>query len=127
VLSGKIILVADDEEMMRLTIRDVLISCGSTVDIARDGKEAVELLQSKTYDLVISDIKMPGATGYEVFAAAKEASSTTQVILITAYGYDPHHSGIRASGEGLAAVLMKPFKANKLLSECRAAVSSRTE
>jgi CheY-like chemotaxis protein len=124
-LGGKTVLVADDEEMMRLTIRDVLISCGSAVDIACDGEEAVQLLKSRNYDLVISDIKMPGATGYEVFAAAKEASSATQVILITAFGYDPHHSAIRAGAEGLAAVLMKPFKANKLLSECRSALSPR--
>jgi len=127
ILSGKSVLVADDEEMMRLTIRDVLASCGSKVDLAANGEEALELLQSGTYDLVISDIKMPGYNGYEVFAAAKKASSATEVILITAFGYDPHHSIIRATGEGLAAVLMKPFKANRLLAECRAALSPRTK
>lgn len=123
VLAGKRILVADDEAVIRQTIRDVLASCGALVDIAPDGTTAIQMLSQEQYDLVISDIKMPGATGYEVFAAAKKSPSSPQVILITAFGYDPNHSIIRAHQEGLSALLMKPFKVKKLLVECRAALS----
>jgi CheY-like chemotaxis protein len=121
--AGKRVLVADDEELMRQTIRDVLTPLGSQVDIVSDGSAAREMISRVRYDLVISDIKMPGATGYEVFAAAKDAHSDTGVILITAFGYDPHHSVIRARSEGLCAVLFKPFKVKKLLAECRAALA----
>ncbi len=123
VLVGKKILVADDEEFIRQTVFDVLKLYGCDVDSACDGSEAIELIQHNVYDLVITDIKMPFASGYDVFAAAKAESEDTQVMLITAFGYDPSHSIVRANKEGLAAVLMKPFKVNQLLQECRQALS----
>ena len=122
VLGGKRILVADDEELIRQTICDVLAQQGCDVENVADGKAAIEKLAHARYDLVISDIKMPGATGYEVFAAAKAADPATEIILITAFGYDPHHSIVKANREGLSAVLMKPFKVKQLLDECRAAL-----
>ena len=126
-LAGKSILVVDDEKLIRNTIRDVLIPCGCEVDTAEDGRQAKQLIVSKRYDLVISDIKMPYADGYEVFAAAKAAHADTQVILVTGFGYDPNHSVVRAAQGGLAAVLMKPFKVDHLLDECRSAFSSKSE
>ena len=120
VLLGKRVLVADDEEAIRQTIRDVLLPYGMFVDMARDGAEAKELLQRGSYDLVISDIQMPGANGYEVFAETKARSPQTQVILITGFGYDPNHSIARANPEGLAAVIFKPFRVRQLLDQCRA-------
>jgi len=121
-LKGKRVLVADDEQLIRTTIRDVLLPYGCEVDIAGDGAEALEKLGACRYDLVISDIKMPHASGYEVFAAARHADATTAVILMTGFGYDPNHSIVRANREGLSAVLMKPFKVSQLLDECRAAL-----
>jgi CheY-like chemotaxis protein/PAS domain-containing protein len=120
-LVGKRILVVDDEELIRQTIRDVLGQYGCTVQIAGDGASAKEMIACCRYDLVISDIRMPGASGYEVFAAAKAACLDTKVILITGFGYDPHHSIVRANKEGLASVLMKPFKVKQLLDVCRSA------
>ncbi len=124
-LVGKVILVVDDEELIRQTIRDVLGQYGCTVQIAGDGASAKEMIACCHYDLVISDIRMPGASGYEVFAAAKAACCDTQVILITGFGYDPHHSIVRANKEGLASVLMKPFKVKQLLDECRKAFTPK--
>ena len=72
---GRRVLVADDEDLIRQTIRDVLNRYGATVDTAADGAEATRLLRAARYDLVLSDIKMPYQNGYEVFAAAK-ASGT---------------------------------------------------
>jgi CheY-like chemotaxis protein len=92
------------------------------VDTARDGQEALGLLGRGGYDLVISDIRMPGATGYEVFSAARAACPRARVILVTGFGYDPDHSVIQAKQEGLAAVLLKPFKVKQLLDECRSAL-----
>jgi CheY-like chemotaxis protein/GAF domain-containing protein len=124
-LSGKRVLVADDEDLICQTIRDVLVQRGCNVDAVSDGATAREMIARSRYDLVISDIKMPGATGYEVFAAAREGSPEAKVILITGFGYDPHHSIVRANREGLAAVLMKPFRVKQLLDACRAALSPK--
>ena len=74
-------------------------------------------------DLILSDIKMPGKNGYEIFAAAKDKSADLQVMLMTGFGYDPNHSIVRARKEGLAAVLFKPFKVDQLLGEIHKALA----
>ena len=63
-------------------------------------------------------------SGYEVFRAAKEVSADTPVILMTGFGYDPHHSIVRASQEGLHSFLFKPFKAGQLVEEVKKALSA---
>ena len=126
-LSGRRILLADDEEVIRETVRDVLAGYGCTVRTAADGGTAVDLLANEHFDLVLSDIRMPVKSGYEVFAAAKQADPRTPVILTTGFGYDPNHSIIRARREGLAAVLFKPFKVDQLLGEIRTALQSASE
>jgi len=120
---GKRVLVVDDESIIRETVSDVLRPRGCEIDVACDGARAMAMIAQTHYDLVISDIKMPGASGYEVFAAAKAASQDTAVILMTAFGYDPNHSIVRANRDGLKAVLFKPFKVRQLLGECRAVLA----
>lgn len=76
------------------------------------------------FDLLISDIKMPDKTGYEIFAAAKKVQPDLPVILMTGFGYDPHHSIVRASEEGLQCVLFKPFQAERLIEEVHKAMGT---
>jgi CheY-like chemotaxis protein/GAF domain-containing protein len=123
-LRAKRVLVADDEEIIRETIADVLSKAGALPVMARDGDEAIAMLGAQHFDLVLSDIKMPSKNGYEVFAAAKEVDARCPVILITGFGYDPEHSIVRASREGLAGVLFKPFKVDQLLELMEKAVSA---
>ncbi len=121
VLEGKKVLVVDDEQFIRRTIADVMIKYGAVVDTARDGREALALLARQKYHLVLSDIKLPFATGYEIFSAARNVDQEMAVILMTGFGYDPNHSIVRANKEGLSAVLYKPFKVDQLMTEiCRA-------
>ncbi|MBU0618296.1 MAG: response regulator, partial [Planctomycetes bacterium] len=122
-LSGKRILVADDEGVIRETIADLLAKNGALTVMARDGNEAIAMIRAQHFDLVLSDIKMPNRNGYEVFAAAREVSDSCPVILITGFGYDPNHAIVRASKEGLASVLFKPFKVEQLLDEVRHALA----
>ncbi|UCE61434.1 MAG: response regulator [Phycisphaerales bacterium] len=124
-LEGKRILVADDEDIIRETVCDVLSGYGCLVSSAADGAVALELVAAQPFDLVLSDIKMPGSDGYQVFAAAKDANPDTPVILTTGFGYDPNHAIVRARREGLASVLFKPFKVDQLLSEIRMALASK--
>ncbi len=123
VLAGKRILIADDEDVIRETIADVFTKAGALSVMARDGIEAISMIRAQHFDLVLSDIKMPKRNGYEVFAAAREVSEHCPVILITGFGYDPNHAIVRASKEGLAGVLFKPFKVEQLLDEVRHALT----
>jgi len=124
VLAGKRILVADDEEPIRQTVHDILSPHGCRVDLAADGAEAIERICSVHYDLIVSDIKMPKANGYEVFRQVKARLGDVPVILITAFGYDPNHSIVRARQEGLSAVVLKPFKVKDLMDQVCAALSA---
>lgn len=123
-LSGKRILVADDEDVIRETIAEVLAKCGAMPVMARDGNEALSLLAAGRFDLVLSDIRMPSKNGYEVYSAVRSSNANCPVILITGFGYDPNHSIIRASKEGLGGVLFKPFKVDQLLEEVRSALTA---
>lgn len=117
------VLVADDEDIIRETIADILAKAGALPFTARDGDDAVAMLHMQKFDLVLSDIKMPNKNGYEVFAAAKQANPQCPVILITGFGYDPEHNIVRASHEGLSAVLFKPFKVEQLLETIHKALA----
>jgi CheY-like chemotaxis protein len=126
IIGGARILVADDEPNIRITINDVLRKYGGHLTVAANGAEAIAMLECNEFDLVISDIKMPDKSGYDVFAAAHKHSASLPVILMTGFGYDPNHSIVRASQEGLAAVLFKPFKVDQLLTEVRKALQPVT-
>jgi len=123
-LRDRRVLVADDEDIIRDTIADVLTRLGALVVTARDGEEAIAMIHSQAFDLVLSDIKMPYRSGYEVFATARAVNQACPVILITGFGYDPDHSIVRASREGLAAVLFKPFKVEQLLDNIHKALAA---
>ncbi|MHC4443756.1 MAG: response regulator [Planctomycetota bacterium] len=122
-LKNKKILVVDDEEIIRQTVTDVMTKCGCEVEAARDGNEAMAMINRRSYHLVITDIRMPGRNGYEIFAAVKNVNPDCPVIFMTGFGYDPNHTIIRARKEGLAAVLYKPFKVDQLTSEVKDALA----
>jgi CheY-like chemotaxis protein len=118
------VLVADDEPNIRATIKDVLRKYHAQVTVATSGADAIDKISTGDWDLVVSDIKMPDKTGYDVFAAARKKSQSLPVILMTGFGYDPSHCIVRASQEGLSAVLFKPFKVDQLLAEVRKALQT---
>ncbi|MEL7473226.1 MAG: response regulator, partial [Planctomycetota bacterium] len=131
VIDGRRILVADDEPRIRHVLRDVLRGRGAEVTVCSDGGEAIAEIErvarneAPRFDLVLSDIKMPDRNGYEVFAASRKIMEEAPVILMTGFGYDPHHSIVRASQEGLEAVLFKPVQVEQLLEAVRKALGSR--
>jgi CheY-like chemotaxis protein/PAS domain-containing protein len=117
---GKRVILADNEPDTRGAISALLSQRGCQVTVCAGGAETIDLIrascrENRAFDLVISDIKMPDRNGYEVFRTAKECCADTPVILITGFGYDPHHSIVRASQEGLHSFLFKPLKAEQLL------------
>ncbi len=130
VFGGRVVAVADDEAAIRGTVRAVLEQQGCSVDEFADGATAIKAVRERAasgraYDLVISDVRMPDANGYEVFRATKDSNSATPVILMTAFGYDPNHSIVRSSQEGLHCFLFKPFQVSQLLEESRKALTEQ--
>jgi CheY-like chemotaxis protein len=125
---GKRVLIADDEVEIRNSVCAILSQRGCDVTVCADGSQTIDVLRAASTDgapfhLIVSDIKMPDRSGYEVFRAAKEATPDTPVILMTGFGYDPHHSIVRASQEGLQSFLFKPFKAAQLVEEVKRALT----
>eukprot|EP00913_Durusdinium_trenchii_P006091 g5703.t1 len=129
-LLGKRILIADDAPKIRKIIGDILTHRGAKVTIFESGQGAITALEAiasgdqESFDLIISDIQMPDRNGYEVFSSARKHTPDARVILMTGFGYDPHHSIVRASQEGLQSVLFKPFEIEAFLDQVRKALTS---
>jgi CheY-like chemotaxis protein len=114
-LRGMRVLVADNDERVRRSAHSILGRWGCIVETARDGKEALTMARLGTYDTILADIRLPDVSGYEMFHRLREAQPKARVILMTAYGYDPSHSLVKARQEGLALVLYKPFRIDQLM------------
>ena len=122
---GARILVADDRVHIRTFLKEYLTLEGYDVDVAEDGTDALAKATATDYDVVLSDIKMPGMNGYEVFTAVRRLGKGTQVILMTAYGYDPTHSVVMSVADGLSEVLYKPFDLQRLGRAIEKALAAR--
>jgi two-component system, NtrC family, response regulator PilR len=106
------ILVVDDEPSMRSFLDIMLKDEGYDVDLAVDGEEALSFVGSKIYDLVITDIMMPGIDGTDVLKGVKEVNSETMVIMITAYAST--ETAVNAMKEGAYDYLLKPFNVEEI-------------
>jgi PAS domain S-box-containing protein len=106
-LRGLHVLVADDDLSVCHSVEDLLRSQGCEVTTAHNGREAEELLDHGTYDLVLSDVVMPDVDGYELFRYVREHHPTVPVVLMTAFFYDRDHVIKRSKLAGLDGVLYK--------------------
>ncbi len=118
------ILVVDDEKSMREFLEIMLRKEGYEVACARDGKEALNRLESRPYDLVLSDIRMPGVDGMGVLNRAKELNPGTIVIMITAYGST--ESAVEAMKRGAYDYITKPFQVDEIKLIIRKALEKKT-
>ena len=99
--------VVDDEELIRRILTEMLSEQGYAVTTASDGEQAVELLEQQTFDLVMTDLVMPGLDGIEVLRAARRTNPACPVILMT--GYSSGEAVARLVREGVANYIAKPF------------------
>ncbi len=106
------ILVVDDEINMRNLFSIMLAKEGYDVDTAEDGAAAVSLLDTKIYDLVITDIMMPRMKGTQLLKKVKEVHPETVVIMITAYAST--ESAVEAMKEGAYDYITKPFNVEEI-------------
>ena len=100
------VLVADDKENMRKLFVKILAD-GYDLETAQDGASALALVATRAYDVVVTDIRMPGADGFELLAAVKARAPTTEVVMMT--GYATVADAVRAMKQGAFDYLEKPF------------------
>jgi len=110
---GLSVLVAEDEAMMLKAIAFKLQKEGYTVQTASDGKEAIALLETGSFDLLVSDIMMPFASGLELVTAIKERGLKTKTLLLSALGQE--NTVLKAFSLGADDYMTKPFSPNELL------------
>tara|TARA_Y100000588_G_scaffold74589_1_gene77443 strand:+ start:3926 stop:6475 length:2550 start_codon:yes stop_codon:yes gene_type:complete len=114
-IGGLHILVADDDEMVRKLIAEYLISADNTVETASNGREALEMWHAGSFDLVITDRRMPELNGDQFASTIEDMSPGFPVIMLTGYG-DMMHD-IRESPRGVDLVISKPVSRDKFLQE----------
>ncbi len=112
-MATKSILIVDDEEVMREFLTEVLEDF--VITKACDGEEAVEKIKEEKFDLIITDMKMPGISGEEVVKFIRKESPETQIIVIS--GYSSLSSVSNTLGHGVSAFLSKPFTIKQIRAE----------
>ncbi len=117
------ILIVDDEEKVVFFLRESLEELGAdfVVEAAGSGEEALEKIEAQPFDLVISDLRMPGIDGLELLERVKELSPETRLILITAYGSDEVEAGARRLE--IYEYITKPFHVSDLIEAARDALA----
>lgn len=108
-----LILIAEDDELILKTIEHKLKKEGYEVIIARNGKEAIELIKVTDIDLVISDIMMPFASGTEILSAIKSFGKNIPVIMLSGLGQE--EVILDAFNLGAADFMVKPFSPTELI------------
>lgn len=116
------ILVVDDEESIRDLCARVLTRAGYVVATAPSGEDAIVRLQEEAFDLMISDIRMPGISGLEVLEHAKTTFPAIRVVLITGFGTP--QTLTRARQSGADRILTKPFNPMELLAAVKESLPS---
>jgi two-component system response regulator HydG len=120
---GGKILVVDDQRNMRTTTAILLRQAGHAVEEAEDAAAAAQRMQGESFDVVLTDLRMPGGDGMAVLEAARRLSPETQVIIMTAFG--TIDSAVEAMRAGASDYLAKPFREEELLLRVAKALQNR--
>ena len=117
------ILVVDDERSIRVGLNGLLTKEGYEVTVAENGNEALRLLESREYDLVLTDLRMAGLDGLSLLKKIKEQYPETFVMLMTAYGSEK--IAVEAMKAGARDYLIKPFDNDEIKILVRQALEQR--
>lgn len=132
-LRGKRILVVDADGPVREDAHRLLERYGCIVETAHKGDEAVWMVRSsggaKSYDVIISDIRLPDYSGFQLMLRLGEIMERVPMVLMTGFGYDPGHSIVKARQNGLhpKCVLSKPFRLDQLVDVVKTTLEINAE
>lgn len=118
------IIVVDDEEIVRESLKEWLLDDGYDVDTAQDGFQALSMMKEKNYDIALIDLKMPKMDGLELMEKMKEVTPNTRVIMITAYA--TVHTAVQAIKMGAYDYLVKPCNPEEISLLIQRLVESQT-
>jgi DNA-binding response OmpR family regulator len=107
------VLLVEDEPTIAITLTDDLSDHGYRVTCTGNGAEALALLAQHTYGAIVTDLRLPGADGVQIVAAARRRSPGTRILVITAFAPD-RADALRRAGAG--QVLAKPFANRRVLA-----------
>jgi len=125
-LRGLRILVVDDDQGISRTLQEMLETDGCLVEVAEDGKQALEKLADARFDLVLSDVVMPRMDGYELYHQVQKKYPELPVLMMTSFHYDKDHIIKRSRMEGLEGVIFKkPVDPDRLRRTIAESVGSR--
>jgi DNA-binding NtrC family response regulator len=117
------ILVVDDDVNMLAMLEKFLKRAGYTVETTSDSLKAMSLIEDKNYDIVITDIQMPRATGMDLLKRVKDLQKDTMVVMITAFG--SVDSAVNAMKAGAYDYVSKPFNIDEILALLERATQQR--
>ena len=117
------VLVVEDDAALREALLDTLRAAGLAALEAADAQAALTLLSSEDIGLVISDVHMPGANGYELLSSIKRMRPYLPVVLMTAYG--TVSQAVAAMRDGATDYIVKPFDAQALIAMARRQLAAR--
>ncbi|MGA2642758.1 MAG: sigma-54 dependent transcriptional regulator [Spirochaetia bacterium] len=121
---GHTILIVDDDEAIRGLLRDLLTANGHEVEAAENARSASDMLKSREFELVLTDLMLPDGDGLEVLRMARARPCEPEVLVITAYG--TIDSAVEAVRAGAFDYLTKPVSTQKLLLTVDRAIERRT-
>jgi two-component system response regulator HydG len=102
------VLVIDDEEALRVSVAKIVSRLGHSVDTAGTATEGLALLGQQTYELVLTDFRLPDLDGLEVIERARQLRPEAEIVLFTGFGSIPH--AVQAIKRGAYDFVTKPFK-----------------
>jgi DNA-binding NtrC family response regulator len=108
------ILVVDDDENIRKTMKAILEDEGYIVDLAATGSEAIQKTKEKAYNIALLDIRLPDMEGVELLKLIKDTVPHTRKIMVT--GYPSMQNAVAALNKNADAYLIKPVNVEKLLN-----------
>ncbi len=115
-LSGKRVLVVEQDERLRRQAHLLLGRLGAEVETVITANDGFALVNERTYDAVLQEIRPSDMSGYDAFRRFRVAMPACRVALTTGFGYDSTHSLVKARQDGLQHVLFKPFRADQVVT-----------
>ena len=112
-------MVVDDEPIVCERVKDFLEKKGILTETYKDSQSALDRIQEKTFDVIVTDVKMEGASGIDLLSKVKNDKHRSEVIIIT--GYSPFESYLEAEAIGVADYILKPFKMDYLYQRIKKA------
>lgn len=118
------ILIIEDEEMVRDVISKIVSKEGHEVTIAKDGEEGIRLFKEKRFDIVLTDLGMPGLSGWDVCKIIKNIDPKITIGMITGWGMELNQDRLR--DYGVDFLISKPFDIENILAHLKKVIGSKS-